>query len=131
MNDRIKLAEVMGWNNITDQHLDTDSNLYVLGGFPPDTRAYGVRSSLPDPFTDANDCEALIRWLNEQGWYFHIEQWDTIKREKKNTLIELYRTRLTSWKNDTWWGDFTDWKQGVCELALKVLDLDGDRLNRD
>lgn len=118
MTDRIKLAEAMGWNNITDKYLDVDTNLHAFGGFPPETRSYGVRSPLPDPFTDANDCEALIQWLNGLGYAVDItimSSGDTllISRSVGNADVG-YSVDTERWKGD-------DWKQGVCELALKVL----------
>ena len=37
--------------------------------------AMGWRWKPFDPFIDANDCEALIDWLNEQGYGLTIEPW--------------------------------------------------------
>ena len=82
MDDRIKLAEAMGWNNITDKHLDADTNLYVLGGFPPNTRSYGVRSPLPDPENDANDDYAVLEWMQNHEhpeWFV-----DELRGDDKN-----------------------------------------------
>ncbi len=114
--DRIRLAEAMGWNNITDKHLDADSNLYVLGGFPPHTKAYGVTTVLPDPDTDANDCEALIRWLNEQGFA-------VIRGQYADGLGHVHL--LGHGVELRWKGKNEDNKKGVCELALKVIESAG------
>ena len=110
--DRIRLAKARGWNNITDKHLDRDTDLYVLAGLPPNTRSYGVRTPLPDPFRDANDCEALIRFLVSKKYYIGIQySYDS------PTYVEIFRHDTL---REDWEGD--DWKAGVCELALKVID---------
>ncbi|HEC66879.1 MAG TPA: hypothetical protein ENI23_16510 [bacterium] len=69
---------------------------------------------MPDSENDANDCEALIRWL----WNEH----------KVELLISIAEFHSVSWEGgDAWpapeyFGD--NWKRGVVELALKVLDTD-------
>ncbi len=105
--DRIRLAEAMGWENPHKWRWQK-----------PDADDY--RNEPPDPFTDANDCEALIQWLNEQGYGLTIEPW------ANGHSVAIYSNTQTM-NEDTefvasWAGD--DWKQGVCELALKVIDDD-------
>ena len=102
--DRIKLAEAMGWK----QMVSTPGNWYPPG-LPPQANALG--HTLPDPFTDANDCEALIKWLTEQGYTVVIQIWDT------EALVDLE----TIDNRPNLKGNCDDYKQGVCELALKVL----------
>lgn len=57
MNDRIKLAEAMGWTKCY-------STTHARGkrctrGYHPDRKPNGQPSSVPDPFTDANDDYAV------------------------------------------------------------------------
>ena len=112
MTDRIKLAEAMGWGVGSE----TLPGQYI--GVPPgDTRPYGQGNltALPDPFTDANDCEVLITWLNEQGWEIHV-MWPDAARDDLTHRVSFHNFPE---KPKRWFGD--DWKQGVCELALKVI----------
>jgi len=74
MNDntenRIRLAEWRGWKRVTLKTFGgDDSNVWES----PE----GVQraNSLPDPLTDANDCEALIRHLNSLDYGLTIEPW--------------------------------------------------------
>jgi hypothetical protein len=64
MDDRIKLAEAMGWTRIDE----------VSGyGFPPSEVAYDDARwveccmKIPDPFTDANDDYAVLEWGRSKG----------------------------------------------------------------
>ena len=65
MNDRIKLAEAMGWKLKRKSHRG-------FGGQPIERRVWhnpegityrGIK--LPDPFTDANDDYAVLEWMRE------------------------------------------------------------------
>jgi len=111
---RIKLAEARGWKW---NHASNDEKMgrWSFKGMTHDWSH--VEEHLPDPFTDANDCEALIQWLNDQAWFLQLEQRSTGAK----LMIQIYRTFLTSWKHDPWWGPSENWKQGVCELALKFV----------
>lgn len=116
MNDRIKLAEAMGWKLIEL----ADGTKYWQA---PNEKIEGAgQKNPPDPFTDANDCEALIRHLN--GQKYDVEIWHSGNgpehggrcnvscRVKVSPTVGPYmREGLAC----------DDWKQGVCELALKVL----------
>ena len=54
MNDRIRLAEAMGW--------------MVVGGYViPHAVAPGeaIEREIPDPFTDANDDYAVLMWVDD------------------------------------------------------------------
>jgi len=90
MNDRIKLAEAM---------------------FQRPQYAIDWMADF-DPFTDANDCEALIKWLTEQGYTVVIQIWDT------EALVDLE----TIDNRPNLKGNCDDYKQGVCELALKIIE---------
>ena len=98
---RIKLAEAIGgpiWE------------AYINPGKHPEC------VELPDPYTDANDCEALIRWLERA----HLI-WLTVGFGcGQQADIDAYYDDGDS--EFHWAGD--DWKQGVCKLALKVIDDD-------
>ena len=100
MNDRIKLAEVMGYTK-------TKHNRWKS---PCGKR---VDSYPPNPFTDANDCEALIKHLESKGIevtveFGVVEDYVVIRRMPADPDLIVWR------------GD--DWKQGVCKLALKVIE---------
>lgn len=56
MNDRIRLAEAMGWRK------RNEAFLWRLGS--------DHRKDPPDPFTDANDDYAVLEWMREnyENW---------------------------------------------------------------
>ena len=68
-------------------------------------------AKLPDPENDANDCEALIVFLNEQGWEIEID-------------FNIGAQGVVMWREDKSLDCYAgnNWKQGVCELALKVIE---------
>ena len=113
MNDRIKLAEAMGWelkDAETYSFVDSSKKNYRKQWYRPDGITHST-IKLPDPENDANDCEALIRWLEKS----HLV-WITINFGCGQ------QTAIHAWNDDVefkWSGD--NWKQGVCELALKVI----------
>ena len=119
MNDRerrFKLAEAMGWKT---GRTDT---VVVMGKPIPHTRWIDPdgndRAQCPDPENNANDCEALIRWL-ETAYLI----WITIRFGcNQQASINMNNDECEHY----WSGD--NWKQGVCELALKLLDTDEDRI---
>jgi len=117
MNEaRIKLAEAMGWRHSTydsPSFVNADVMVQKPCWYSPD---HGVpQIKIPDPFTDANDCEALIKHLESKG----IEV--TVEFDITEDYVVIRRIpadpNLLIWKGD-------DWKQGVCELALKVLEIE-------
>lgn len=106
---RIKLAEAMGW-----KRGETGDRLWFKG-----TRCC-FESGLPNPFTDANDCEALILWLSDT----HSLAIDII-RMPKPTDLELGNRAfwfVKARRPDLQGSSYDDYKIGVCELALKVLE---------
>ena len=108
--DRIRLAEAMGWMRCPDQN-GAVIDLWMHRERWPE-RWFNL-DELPDPFTDANDCDAVIAKLNERfdiGIRFHREHGHS---------IEIYGVGGQGNKPLHWSGD--DYKTGVCELALKVL----------
>jgi len=72
---------------------------------------------VPDPRTDANDCEALIRRLNEQGYEVDVLHW------RENDAAVLFRRSIETHET-RYYDEITvaDWKHGVCDLAEKVID---------
>lgn len=117
MNKRIKLAEAMGYSR---HEYGPDDRLAKLPEGNADGGTYWLfigdeylLKDLPDPENDANDCEALIKHLNADydiGIRFHREHGHS---------VEIYGVSEQGNKPIHWTGD--DWKQGVCELALKVI----------
>ena len=128
---RIELAEAIGWEAGWIHGKEAKDR-----GDPPDIwsppGAHDIgggycwhnADELPNPRIDANDCEALIRCLNDAGWFFHRQNEggrtgaDLIRPVQ--TFLRFHRHR--PYKNVEWCGD--DWKQGVCELALIILGDD-------
>ena len=68
MNDRIKLAEAMGWEPNIGR---------VYWRDPNDHNRFCKPSALPDPFTDANDDYAVLEWARKewQGKDGHHGHW--------------------------------------------------------
>ena len=126
MNDRIKLAEAMGWTHIHMKHVKMDGKSYPFGCPTADQYSDGVvrkqyKEQIPDPFTDANDCEALIYWLNSIGWFVDID-WQITNDERMAAGAYVH-----IWHKDSEIHHRTDidvdrWKEGLCRLALKVLE---------
>lgn len=65
MNDRIKLAEAMGWR--LDPDLDFIQGSHTNYWLSPDANVTRVSEALPDPFTDANDDYAVLEWMRSHG----------------------------------------------------------------
>ncbi len=117
MNDRIKLAEAMGWYRITDpdefvKQWKIPATHFSDGAWvSPDHR--NLTAELPfDPENDANDCNALIKHLNGLEWHVEIIHYASDHAE---VSIEQHPDGLpVDWEGD-------NWMHGVCELALKVI----------
>ncbi len=60
MNDRIKLAEAMGW-------VPHNQDVYPGKWIDPDGRKLVGCFNMPDPFEDANDDYAVLRWMRGDG----------------------------------------------------------------
>lgn len=116
---RIRLAEAMGWQKHPDEHW------WIC----PNTGYSATPPGLPDPKNNANDCEALIRWLNTQGLQILIDfAFDVVgPKSPEHDLgdisaldhVAMFDVSSREWTHH-WEGD--NWKQGVCELACKVLE---------
>lgn len=106
--DRIRLCEAMGWKR---QEHDFGGPTWIPPGEGWERPEIFATDKLPDPFTDANDCEALIEWLNKRGWIVRI----SIGSDSADVWIETLANECHDYSGD-------DWKKGVCELALKVTE---------
>jgi len=104
--DRIQLAEMMGWMP-TSIYTSVSGVHDVTVWASPNGERNRMAEDLPDPFTDANDCEALINHLQTE---FLIAV--TVKFGKGVRFDHYSGPRREI--------EIGDWKQGVCELALKV-----------
>jgi len=107
MNDRIKLAKAMGWRMTVDTA--PEQPLMV----PPDSTD-GAMQACPNPFTDANDCESLIAWLNKKGYEVDILFWP----EGDATVLVKSNDDLRFFSEET----AMDWKASIARAALKVID---------
>jgi len=58
MNDRIKLAEAMGW--VRWEH---PNRTHLAWTHPDIDKLAALECGLPDPFTDANDDYAVLEWM--------------------------------------------------------------------
>lgn len=83
--DRIRVAEVFGW---TDCFVGTDNDCY---GVEPGN---GTRrcTNLPDPFTSADDANALKEFLRDKGWIIEIK-WQGLTEDCPHpaVYVELWR----------------------------------------
>jgi hypothetical protein len=70
MDDRIKLAEAMGWEKYHQP--DFGGGHYAWRN----ERLRRKDASLPDPYTDANDDYAVLEWMRENhggNFWVHFE----------------------------------------------------------
>lgn len=101
---QIKLAEAMGWELV---------NYPNAGPMWRQCDCHWIRyKAPPDPFTDANACNALIKHLNGMGIVVNIEH-------HTNGVADV---AFRSSDNSEWWDECDNWMHGVCELALKVIE---------
>ena len=119
MNDRIRLAKLVGWKwepctSSLDHIKDWQGGQWSAPDGELMLDIVGREVAPPfDPKNDAHDCEALIRWLNSKGWPVIIEH-----LLDRSSVVIRNSEIVYNWCYDL----DRDWKQGVCELALKVLD---------
>ena len=107
--DRIKIAEAMellpddfqGWGEYKDAIEKYDGEVLKI-----------LLALIPDPFTDANDCEAVISWLNENGYAIARGQYVNGRGH-----VHLFGDRLKL----RWKGKNEDNGSGVCKLALRLI----------
>ena len=71
--DRIKLAEAMGWKELADREEGWPS--WYHDDKPQEECR--LTENLPDPVTDANDDYAVLEWmLDHDGWTYHTHNID-------------------------------------------------------
>ena len=89
MNDRIKLAEAMGWT-----HDEIDENCW----HSPDDDPKGPWTDtayLPDPFTDANDDYAVLEWLRSDQSLFDTRRfWEYLPGFRDYKIGDYARAAL-------------------------------------
>lgn len=119
MNEQQQIALAMGWQFVTEDTTPPDNPEIVrqTTNFWVDPNGNKQRNDkhlkMPDPINDANDCEALIAWLNKEGFELDILFWP----EGDADLILKSKDNLRFAETST-----PDWKRGVCEMALKATD---------
>lgn len=63
--ERIKLAEAMGWTNIRSKYIAMEEKSYPFGVVPGNVNDKRFKEQIPDPFTDANDDYAVLEWMRK------------------------------------------------------------------
>ncbi len=102
----------MGW--VRYDNIEYSNSGFTWRWVHPDREypTFATKDTAPiSPDTDANDTEAVIRWLNEQDR--HVK----IVTTRHGAAVMVGRLSGGLWEGD-------NWKIGVCELALKVIDND-------
>lgn len=123
--DRVRLAEAMFPDHEFKRNVFKEPIMAAGGRWDRQSAI----SAVPDPFTDANDCEALMQWLNERGYHVEIH-WQAIDPTwAAGAWIHIWHKDTEAHHRQDI--DLDRWKQGVCERALNVLDLDLGGLDRD
>jgi len=125
MDDRITLAYEMGL--ITDIEMPSTKGKAPFRIVYPDGGGQICDSPLdflPDPFTDANDCEALIQHLNSLGWQVEIH-WQHTSDENlaAGSWVHIWQhgTEIHH-RADI---DVDRWKLLVCNIALAIFTSAG------
>ena len=101
--DRIRLAEAMGWRNCEPKgYVNVDGVPTVTpAGEPPPFDQPPYIAALPDPFTDANDDYAVLEWIHADSTDFGTSQ-----RIMKKLVFAAHQYRV---------GDYA-------RAALEVID---------
>ncbi len=114
--DRIRLAEFVGWIPVTDRD-DFERGKAPRWRDPEHGTEGNYVSDLPDPLNDHTDCHALRDALREQGYLTTVHYgfdayspYDSVKLETHPERMDYERT---------WSGP--DYRTGVVTLALEVL----------
>ena len=116
-NDIIRIAEAMGWK----WKASTAEGTEMVGRWYKDRACENVwvpyEAAPIDPLDSHADCHALIEWLNEQGWTTEITVGDWVR-------VRLLHRSLPSKDGavHTWSREGTDYRLGVVELTLKLLE---------
>ncbi len=123
--DRIRLAEFMGWKRLAD---DPDHPKYDEW-FPPNNWKRSASTpltyhtlGLPDPLNDHTDCHALRDALQRAG--YDIEVWwsGTAYEHRSNVNCRVKMKYRSDWSPRPPEGEaFDDYRTGVVTLALDVV----------
>ena len=125
-NDIIRIAEAMGWKKLPPELLD---ERYGEPQFGPGCwtnldNVFVSENGLPNPKTNHADCHALIEWLNERGYDVEIWWSGNATRPQDVKCRVLIRFRDGRYRQE---GEaYDDYRLGVVELTLKLLEKEGD-----
>ena len=114
MNDRIKLAEAMGWKRINHEDMAWWPAPYVIERIKkehPEVIAFDYvgLDQLPDPENDANDDYAVLEWARER---WRGETLASFWKDKEQWTAFVFRLNLT------WMDDGENYKIGDYARAL-------------
>jgi len=117
--ERIQLAEMVGWTQISA----IGRRIYGINPKDKQDEPYDEMGwqdtclTIPNPYTDANHCEALILHLVATGWRVEM---DFPSFDLTEISVRLYSEKLEyEWHG---YAPIENWKQGVCELALALKE---------
>lgn len=117
MEDRIKLAEAMGWQRRSH---DFGGDTWLPPGVDDGTwenPEIFQTDRLPNPFEDANDANALVVYLTQKGYEVHI-MWPSKDRKALKGKVKLYKNgfRTCEYFIQEMFGD------ALSRATLKVLE---------
>lgn len=108
-DDRIKLAEAMGWTHIHMKYVAMDGKSYPFGCVPGNVNDTHLKEQIPDPYTNANDDYSVLEWMREA---YQRQAWSGTEAER------LCWTRFHQGLPD-----IRDYKIGdYARAALKVIE---------
>ncbi len=101
-NDRILVAEAMGWTHIRNKYIAMEEKSYPFGCPPASEYSDGkvdkrIKEQIPDPEHDANDDYACLEWARNQGDEFYsafcrVVRWTWLHRggDKVQVLFAVF-----------------------------------------
>ena len=103
-DDRILLAEAMGWTNICMKYVAMEDKSYPFGCAPGNVNDKHLKEQIPDPFNSANDDYAVLEWMRDPNNVTE-DQWrrfkDAMERKMYSYMLGDYaRARLKVLKNE-------------------------------
>lgn len=111
VNDRIKLAEAMGWKHGKCHQ----SKKYDVWRDPKNSSHLVSDQQLPDPFTDANDERAVFRFMCGKRF--------SVRRKFFKELDRIVQDRLKIKEHAAWPEAMMFMQDGdIARAALKVLE---------